>query len=105
MQPECNPDQFAVQKCGFSPLLCRASHTCEFLSSGTWRMPSRKRPLPSTMGSIEGALAMQQPTRENMLTEISIVSFAWLIRIVLLPIVVIALLWNAVTGERDDNGW
>jgi hypothetical protein len=56
------------------------------------------------MGSIGEALAMQQPTRENMLTEISIVSFAWLIRIVVLPIVVVVLLWNAVTGGRADNG-
>ncbi|HZM46606.1 MAG TPA: hypothetical protein VFC14_17350 [Burkholderiales bacterium] len=39
-----------------------------------------------------------------MLTEISIVSFAWLIRIVVLPIVVVVLLWNAVTGGRADNG-
>jgi hypothetical protein len=56
------------------------------------------------MGSIGGALAMQQPTREKMLTEISIVSFAWLIRIVALPIVVVVLLWIVVTGGRADNG-
>ena len=33
-----------------------------------------------------------------------IVAFAWLVRIVALPIVVIALLWIAVTDERADDG-
>jgi hypothetical protein len=47
---------------------------------------------------------MQQPTREKTLTGISIASFAWLIRIVVLTIVVVVLLWNVVTGGRADNG-
>ena len=32
-----------------------------------------------------------------------IASLAWLARIAMLPIVVVALLWNAVTGKRDDK--
>ena len=33
-----------------------------------------------------------------------IVIFAWLVRIVALPIVVIALLWIAITAGRTDDG-
>ena len=33
-----------------------------------------------------------------------IVAFAWLVRIVALPIVVIALLWIAITDGRADDG-